>query len=679
MVAMPFLFDATKGETPESVARMRRIAEMLAGRGRSPQTIGDGLVALGDGIGAAINRHRANKAEREGRAGANALFGGLDFSSLYGGGGEGVVSALVGPKADSPAGGARAASDIQPMRSDKTDIASLASYIQEAASARGIDPNVALRVARSEGLAPGVWQSNVVKNGRRETSYGPFQLLVGGGLGDKFQKLYGKSPADPSTVYDQIDFALDEAATGGWGPWYGAAKVGVGNRTGLERARALGVSRTDTRTSGAPNARVASLDPDVGMADAGLPEQPAPVSPAAPKPTISAAAPAQAAPVQLAQSGSNRAVIEKLMQAGQNPWLNDSQRAMINALLQRELQKSDPAFLQEQEAKRLQMDLHRAQTGDIATDNQREAEKLGLDRERFGLDKTKAEQEQAERDRRFGLDSRKFDSESADRTADNTRADRELEMKMQQAGMTDDLREYQFYADQEKAAGREPIGLREFMAEMKKAGAASTSVTLKGETKYDETVGEGYGKRFLDMQGEAQSAQSTLGTLTAMEGLLSQPGFYSGWGSGPVTDLKRMGAAIGLDPEGIDSIESFNALAKQAALNNMGGSLGTGFSNADRDFVTDQVPGLQNTPEGNKRLIEITRKINERKLQVADLARKYAARNGGRIDAGFDDYLSNWAADNPLFEQKAPPPPIPDKPVSDWTDEELEQYLNAQP
>ena len=122
------------------------------------------------------------------------------------------------------------------------DVAALESYIRDAAAKRGIDPDIAVRVARSEGLAKGVWQSNVInKAGKRETSYGPFQLLVGGGLGDKFQRMYGKSPADPSTVYNQIDFALDEAASGGWSPWYGAAKVGVGSRTGLDKASALGI------------------------------------------------------------------------------------------------------------------------------------------------------------------------------------------------------------------------------------------------------------------------------------------------------------------------------------------------------------------------------------------------------------------------------------------------------
>jgi hypothetical protein len=81
-----------------------------------------------------------------------------------------------------------------------------------------------------------VWQSNYVKNGRRETSYGPFQLLVGGGLGDVFRRMTGLDPKSKASVFPQIDFALNHAAQNGWGSWYGAAKVGVDKWTGLRGA-----------------------------------------------------------------------------------------------------------------------------------------------------------------------------------------------------------------------------------------------------------------------------------------------------------------------------------------------------------------------------------------------------------------------------------------------------------
>lgn len=112
----------------------------------------------------------------------------------------------------------------------------MTAYIMEAARRRGIDPEVAVAVARSEGLdanpADG-WQSNVVKNGQRERSYGPFQLYIDGGLGNEFMSATNLDPRDPRTWMHQVDFALDHASTNGWGSWYGAANTGVGNMDGI--------------------------------------------------------------------------------------------------------------------------------------------------------------------------------------------------------------------------------------------------------------------------------------------------------------------------------------------------------------------------------------------------------------------------------------------------------------
>ena len=112
-------------------------------------------------------------------------------------------------------------------------VSEMEAYIRQVAAQVGIDPDVAVRVARSEGLKEGVWQSNVVKNGVREPSYGPFQLYEGGGLGNKFKSQFGVSASDPSTWKQQISFALGEAKKGGWSPWYGARNTGIGNFEGI--------------------------------------------------------------------------------------------------------------------------------------------------------------------------------------------------------------------------------------------------------------------------------------------------------------------------------------------------------------------------------------------------------------------------------------------------------------
>src|SRR6185369_11029754 len=89
---------------------------------------------------------------------------------------------------------------------------SLEAYTRQAALARGIDPDIAVRVAMSEGgLDDPVRQSDVVYQGQREQSYGPFQLNVNGGLGSAALQR-GIDPRNPAHVYRAIDFALEDAA-----------------------------------------------------------------------------------------------------------------------------------------------------------------------------------------------------------------------------------------------------------------------------------------------------------------------------------------------------------------------------------------------------------------------------------------------------------------------------------
>src|SRR6188768_9148 len=93
----------------------------------------------------------------------------------------------------------------------------LTPFIQETAKKYGIDPVTALKVAKSEGLAQ--FRSGVIRaDGTEEPSFGAFQLYTGGGLGNQFQKETGLDPSDPKNEKATIDYALKQAARGGWGP-----------------------------------------------------------------------------------------------------------------------------------------------------------------------------------------------------------------------------------------------------------------------------------------------------------------------------------------------------------------------------------------------------------------------------------------------------------------------------
>lgn len=121
------------------------------------------------------------------------------------------------------------------------------AYIRASAAARGIDPDVAVRAAKSEGglndpfrhgegPAP---KSQDPSLGSKEHSFGPFQLYISGrgaGLGDAALA----RGIDPRKDWKGgVDLALDTVAKEGWQQWYGPRKAGIGRWDGVKQ----GVSR----------------------------------------------------------------------------------------------------------------------------------------------------------------------------------------------------------------------------------------------------------------------------------------------------------------------------------------------------------------------------------------------------------------------------------------------------
>jgi uncharacterized protein YukE len=155
-------------------------------------------------------------------AAGGAVSGGIAgaYRAMMGGGGGGPgVMGGPGPGVMGAAGGP------QPGAGTRGDPRGMIPVIEAAAMAHGIDPKVAVRVARSEGLAQFY--------GDQGRSGGAFQLFTGGGLGNEFRQQTGKDPLDPKNEVETIWFAMQKAAEKGWGAWYGAAKVGVSKWEGI--------------------------------------------------------------------------------------------------------------------------------------------------------------------------------------------------------------------------------------------------------------------------------------------------------------------------------------------------------------------------------------------------------------------------------------------------------------
>lgn len=596
-----FLFDPDQ-ESPESLARRRELAEAILQRssGSAPSNIGEGLSAIGQALGARIALNRAGKAEAAGRSKALE-----SFNSIFGGGRtvDAVKTGSGSYEVPMPAGG---------------------DVIRAGLIKRGLPEHVAdafvLNFKDESNLNPGINEAKPIVPGSR----GGFGLSQW--TGDRRRNLEafaGQRGVPVSDLDMQLDFLMTELqgpendafkAIMAEGDTGGAAAAIVnkflrpaeqhrasrearyrrygGAPAGMIDARPAPVNTginpadyMDTRPAQPTGADPASFRQPLQLASADPNFNYAPQAPIQPRQRVadammSNAQPAQAKPTQMAQGGQG--FDPRILEALSNPYLPEGHKRVLGAMLEQQMKQMYP-----DPAAALDMEYKRAQIGNMTS-------------------------EQQDRDRRFGLDTQKFDSESADRTADNTRADRELEMKMQQAGMTDDLREYQFYADQEKASGREPIGLRDFMAEMKKAGA--TSVTVGGE------VPDGELRKALDKgEGDLWTEYKKQGAISGSMG----------------QDFQVLDELVKIAPQGIlqgrlaemfpgvsSAGDAFQSIVKRIAPTLRAPGSGA-TSDIEYQGMLDSLPKLRNQPEANAMIGEIMKAKAALNIERADIITEY--------------------------------------------------------
>jgi len=179
---------------------------------------------------------------------------------------------------------------------------------------------------------------------------------------------------------------------------------------------------------------------------------------------------------------------------------------------------------------------------------------------------------------------------------------------------------------------------------------AGNTVNVGGADDFTTALMKEQAKRYEGYQEGADSAASVLTNLNIMNDIVGSEDFYSGFGADTLMKAKRAAVAFGADPKAVSDAETFQKVAKDSALQAMGGSLGVGFSNADRDFVEAMVPNISNTKEGNKLIIDVQNRVQQRKIDTAKLAEQYAAEKGNLN--GFTAYAEQWRDQNPLFTEE---------------------------
>jgi len=95
-------------------------------------------------------------------------------------------------------------------------------------------------------------------------------------------------------------------------------------------------------------------------------------------------------------------------------------------------------------------------------------------------------------------------------------------------------------------------------------------------------------------------------------------------------------------------------------MRNPDGGMGMPGALSDRDirFLKDSQIGIDRSPEGNRRMLQAFRLMEQRKIELARLADEYMTEHG-RLDAGFNRVVRDYANANPLFQTGLGLQPVP--------------------
>ena len=610
-----FIFGGDTGLTPQELERQRALATaLMQGARGAPRNLGEGLSAIGNALAYRMAMGRVKKGEK-----ANAEYSDSVIKSLFGPKSKGETSAIGTPgataeiAATSPGGG-------QPI--DMTGNQVYDEFM--GAVKEGVTNPYALAAIAATGKAEsGFSPGNVNRTWSDPSERG--QAGTAGGImswrGPRYQALAATgdlSPAGQARFFLQEDPKLIAALNNAGSVeeaqslMNNAWKFAGYDRPGGEAANRLSYANSFLPTFQGGGAEVASLDPAAGMAEGAIVPGAEPIVPMDDQAAAGGVSPVasalarqdpvqtpvdggipqqgdvaqggQVAPQQVAQAQNMMAEgpsLDQLLQAAADPRLSEQARGVVNLLIQREMARQEAAGKQQMQAndplRRLQIEKTQAEVDQLRNPRLSESDRLA--REKF-------EQEKA----------------TADRT--NT------------------IKNYEYYAEREREAGREPLNVLDWENAQRKASASSTNVTVGGEPgdgnlrkKLDEKTGELWST--YQEQG-ATSASNAQDFEILYELMKTAP-------QGPVT-----GRLAELFPGVSSSGDAFQSIVKRIAPTLRAPGSGA-TSDIEYDGMLKSLPALRNNPEANAMINQIMKSKAALNIERAGVVTEYGR---GAITAG---------------------------------------------
>jgi hypothetical protein len=167
------------------------------------------------------------------------------------------------------------------------------------------------------------------------------------------------------------------------------------------------------------------------------------------------------------------------------------------------------------------------------------------------------------------------------------------------------------------------------------------SIQNTGESAYERERAQTLSGRVKEWEDASTKSAQTLTRLSRMEDMLNN--FTTGAGARTSITAgqlaQRLGVppttmeALGINPDRIAQGEAIGSLASQMLVGMIGsgGFPAQGFSNADRDMLERALPGLANSPQGNRIIMQIMKAGAQRDLEIGRAWRDWSRTRGDSL------------------------------------------------
>lgn len=548
---MGFIFKQSKGETPETVANKRKLAQALLSQGMDSSPIQhpmQGLARIAQALSGNWANSRLDKAEKEGRAAASDNFAR-------------IMASLAQNSAPQPAMAPQmASSQPSPQQPSAMPAPNGNTFQKMLQIESGMNPN-----AVSPKGATGIAQ--IMPATARDPGFGVPNIF-------DFAKKQGVQVADNSDATLQTLLRNPQVNAGFGEAYFNAQKQRYGGDERLAAAAYNAGPGAVDKAGGVPNIQeTQDYVRKLGL-NGQQPQRQQVAQAQPPQPQIQPAA-AQAAP--------DMSAIQQLMEIAGSPWINDGQKSVINAMLQRELAKSDPAT---------QLALQKAQMELQAMQNPG-----------------------PEYDFINGKDGSVF-------RADKRTGDLKTLYGPQPDPVkpTADIQEYE-YAKKQGFSGT----FQDFQIAVKKAGASQVNIDQKAEGAFDKKLAEGQAESFNIMATDGMNARADIAVIGELEGLMAGQG-------GTMTGLSGLLAKYGIGGDGVSDIQAAQALINKLVPTQRQPGSGS-MSDRDVELFTRSLPSLWNSPGGNIKIMNVMKGLAQYKQAQGEIAQRIMTGQISRQDA----------------------------------------------